>query len=554
MPVRAHGSLLAARYRVLGRLGAGGMATVLLCHDERLDRQVAVKRLHADGPADIEARFVREAKLGASMNHPNLVSVFDTEVDEEGVLIVMEYVEGESLARLLRRGPLYPEGVARIARDLGDALDHVHAQGVVHRDVKPANVLLRADGVAKLADLGIAVAADQTRITRSGTVLGSAAYMAPEQLEGGEVGPAVDVYALSTVCFEALAGARAREGRTPMEIAHGIATQGPPDVRDHVPWAPAGAADALARGMARDPRDRPGSAGELAGAVASALEQGDAGEAPTAPTTARLAPTSARRAAPARSAAATGDARRATAARSAAATGSASAARTASPSGGASATRTAAAPAAPFLSEPARRRPLGRVLAPLLLLVAVAGVAAAVLLSDGGEGGSGERAQGDTSERSGQGAGSERDADGERSNAERSGQSEEQAPAEEPPAEEAPAEEAPVQPAPSEPAPAEPAPAIDPARGAQLNEEGFALMGQGNYEAAVPILQEAVASWPEDSRDINYAYALYNLGASLNRSGRAAEAIPYLEKRLTWPNQRGVVKKELDLARANAQG
>jgi eukaryotic-like serine/threonine-protein kinase len=537
MPVRAHGSLLAARYRVLGRLGAGGMASVLLCHDQRLDRQVAVKRLHADGPADTEARFVREAKLGAAMNHPNLVSVFDTEVDDEGVLIVMEYVEGESLARLLRRGPLYPEGVARIARDLGAALDHVHGQGVVHRDVKPANVLLRADGVAKLADLGIAVAADQTRITRSGTVLGSAAYMAPEQLEGGEVGPAVDVYALATVCFEALAGARAREGRTPMEIAHGIATTGPPDVRDHVPWAPAEAAEALARGMARDPRDRPSSAGELAGAVAGALEQGDPGGVPTAPTTARLAPTSASRAgaSPSRAASRAG----------------ASPSRTASQAG-ASPSRTAPAPAAPFLSEPARRRPLGRVLAPLLLLVAVAGVAGAVLLSGGGgEDGSGERAQRDEGSGQTAGAGGERGAGEERGAGDESGAGEQRS---------APersgqgADEAPEQPAPSEPAPAEPGPAIDPGRGAQLNEEGFALMGQGNYEAAVPVLQEAVGSWPEESRDINYAYALYNLGASLNRSGRAAEAIPYLEKRLTWPNQRGVVEKELDAARANAQG
>jgi eukaryotic-like serine/threonine-protein kinase len=103
------------------------MASVLLCHDERLDRQVAVKRLHSDSPAEVEQRFVREAKLGASLNHPNLVSVFDTEVDDEGLLIVMEYVEGESLARALLRGPLEPEHVAGIARGLGDALDHVHA-------------------------------------------------------------------------------------------------------------------------------------------------------------------------------------------------------------------------------------------------------------------------------------------------------------------------------------------------------------------------------------------------------------------------------------------
>src|SRR5918999_4543920 len=196
------------------------MASVLLCQDERLDRQVAVKRLHADSPSDVEQRFVREAKLGASLNHPNLVSVFDTATDEEGVLIVMEYVEGEALARALRRGPLPPERVAAMVRDVGAALDHAHGQGVVHRDVKPGNVLLRNDGVTKLVDLGIATAQDQTRITHSGMVLGTAAYMAPEQLEGGETGPATDVYALAVVAYEALTGERARSGRTPLELAH----------------------------------------------------------------------------------------------------------------------------------------------------------------------------------------------------------------------------------------------------------------------------------------------------------------------------------------------
>ena len=143
------------------------MASVLLCEDERLGRRVAVKRLHADSPEDVEQRFTREAKLGASLNHPNLVAVFDTATDDEGVLIVMEYVDGQPLSRLLRRGPLRPEEVSRMVSELGDALDHAHAQGVVHRDVKPGNVLIREDGVTKLADLGIATASDGTRITRS---------------------------------------------------------------------------------------------------------------------------------------------------------------------------------------------------------------------------------------------------------------------------------------------------------------------------------------------------------------------------------------------------
>src|SRR5215213_6080204 len=265
--------MLDGRYRVLRHLGSGGMASVLLCEDERLGRRVAVKRLHADSAVDVELRFKREAKLGASLNHPNLVSVFDTATDDEGVLIVMEYVEGEPLSKMLRRGPLRPEEVSAMVRDLGDALDHAHAQGVIHRDVKPSNVLIREDGLTKLADLGIATASDGTKITRSGTVLGTAAYMAPEQLDGRDAGPEADIYSLAAIAYEALSGRKPREGRTPMEIAHRIATDGPPDLREAWPMAPKPAARVLQRGMARNPAGRPASAGALASELAEALEE-----------------------------------------------------------------------------------------------------------------------------------------------------------------------------------------------------------------------------------------------------------------------------------------
>ena len=251
------GALLADRYRVLRRLGSGGMGTVLLCRDERLHREVAVKRLHSASPKEIEYRFVREARLGASLNHPHLVTVFDTLTDDEGVLIVMEYVDGEALSAAIKRGPLPPEHVTRIATEVGSALDYAHDNGVVHRDVKPPNVLLRGDGSALLADLGIATAADETRITRSGTVLGSAAYMAPEQLDGHRAGPPADVYALGAVLFEALTGKRARTGRTPMEIVQDANGKPPPDLREHLPTAPAAAADVLRRALDRDPGATP---------------------------------------------------------------------------------------------------------------------------------------------------------------------------------------------------------------------------------------------------------------------------------------------------------
>src|SRR6476469_821324 len=148
MEVGTTPTTLAGRYRVLDRLGAGGMATVYLAEDERLGRKVAVKRLHSDSPEDAARRFDREAKVGASLSHPNLVTVFDTVADDEGVLIVMEYVDGQNLTQLMAHGPLPTREAVSIVAQVAAALDHVHAAGVVHRDVKPANILVTGDGKA----------------------------------------------------------------------------------------------------------------------------------------------------------------------------------------------------------------------------------------------------------------------------------------------------------------------------------------------------------------------------------------------------------------------
>jgi serine/threonine protein kinase len=240
------------------------MATVYLAEDERLGRKVAVKRLHSDSPEDAAQRFEREAKVGASLSHPNLVTVFDTVADDEGILIVMEYVEGENLAELMSRERVPAEQAVSIIRQVAGALDHAHQAGVVHRDVKPANILISPDGKAKVVDLGIATASERTQITAVGTVLGTPSYMAPEQLEGGEISKSVDIYALGAVAFELLAGKKARRGGTPVEIAHQIANDPSPDIRDVWRDAPPRAAAALQRAMARDPAQRPTSAGQLA--------------------------------------------------------------------------------------------------------------------------------------------------------------------------------------------------------------------------------------------------------------------------------------------------
>jgi serine/threonine-protein kinase len=251
VPVKT--TLLGGRYRVIERVGSGGMAIVHLAEDERLGRQVAVKRLHAESPEATAQRFRREARLGASLNHPNLVSVYDIVTDDEGVLIVMEYVDGETLRDAIGRGPLEPKRVLEVLHGVAGALDHAHGEGIVHRDVKPANVLLGRDGhTVKLADLGIATAVEGTRITRSGTVLGTASYMAPEQLEGHKPGPAADVYSLAVLAWEALSGQRAYEGRTPLEIAHRKAFDPPPALPDATPAV----TELLARTMGADPHER----------------------------------------------------------------------------------------------------------------------------------------------------------------------------------------------------------------------------------------------------------------------------------------------------------
>jgi eukaryotic-like serine/threonine-protein kinase len=197
------------RYQVEGRLGHGGMATVLLAHDRKLDREVAIKLLadNLAGDEDVRVRFTREARLAAKLDHPNVVRVFDVGEEDDRPYIVMELVAGGTLAdRLERRRRALPLSEALpLLRQMGDGLGHAHAKRLVHRDVKPQNLLLRsADGCLKIADFGIARAAEETRLTRTGRVIGTDRYMAPEQLSDGRISPATDVYACGVVAYEML--------------------------------------------------------------------------------------------------------------------------------------------------------------------------------------------------------------------------------------------------------------------------------------------------------------------------------------------------------------
>src|SRR5438270_6667427 len=216
---------IAGRYRLERRLGAGGMSTVFLAHDTVLERPVAVKLLaeHLAEDDAFVARFRREALAAAKLQHPNIVQVFDSGEDPESGrhFIVMEYVEGPSCADLLRQHRMFDaDDTVRLTRDACQGLDYAHRAGVVHRDVKPGNLLVSNEtGTTKLADFGIAKAAEQTRITQVGAVLGTAAYLSPEQATGEEAGPASDIYSLGVCAYQFLTGRLPHEYGSLTELA-----------------------------------------------------------------------------------------------------------------------------------------------------------------------------------------------------------------------------------------------------------------------------------------------------------------------------------------------
>ena len=423
------------RYILQDRLGTGGAATVWLAEDSVLERSVAVKVLSEALATDESwlARFRREARMVAGLSHPNLVSVYDFDAGEDRPYIVMAHMPGGSLWDLMQEGERADP--AGLAVDILSALEAIHSAGIVHRDIKPGNVLFAADGTACLTDFGVARPEDATSITQTGQIPGTAKFMAPELWSGHPADERSDLYAAGVVLRDA--------------VGHD---------------APPGLRSLIDRLCADDPDDRPPSAG----AALDELRPGARIPTEQAPLYDPEGPT----------------------------------------------------PRTIVVQE--NRHPRRRAaIAGVALLAVVAAIAIAQAIGSGDEDGSGVPAGNASNEN-----GASNDKGGEGSGGgSGGGDSEEQANT------------------------STPQSAVDPIA---LDQEGKALIDAGNPEEAIPLLQQAVDYYEDDSQDINYAYSLYNLGHALLLAGRPEEAIPYLEKRLNWDDQTETVQQTLDDAYAAA--
>jgi eukaryotic-like serine/threonine-protein kinase len=280
---QCRGELLLGRYRLLKRLGAGGFGTVWRAHDEQLDRPVALKRIPLPSEEDRE-RATREALATARLAHPAIVALYEASADEDAFYLVSELVEGDTFAQLISEDQLSDEDVLGIGLALVGALEHAHARGVIHRDVKPQNVLVPSDAdeqtpsratgatAAKLADFGGALLAGDDALTRTGDVFGTLAYMAPEQCDGHDAGPSADLYSLALVLYEALTGVNPVRGRTSAATARriGAPIESLQHRRRDLPRELTRAIDAA---LGRDPNRR-GTLADLHDALEHALDFG----------------------------------------------------------------------------------------------------------------------------------------------------------------------------------------------------------------------------------------------------------------------------------------
>ncbi|MEU8522117.1 protein kinase [Streptomyces sp. NBC_01216] len=267
-----NGRVIGSRYELSTLIGQGGMGQVWTAYDGRLDRRVAVKLLRPDYLAaataadEIRRRFVRECRVTAQVDHPGLVTVHDAGSDGDDLYLVMQYVEGADLADHLAEHDPYPwEWAVSVAAQLCAVLAAVHAVPIVHRDLKPRNVMVRPDGTVTVLDLGVAsvLDTDTTRLTHTGSPIGSPAYMAPEQAMGGAVGPYTDLYALGILLHELLSGNVPFAGSTALGVLHRHLYEPPPPVSQVRPGVPKALEALVLRLLAKDPQHRPSGAHEV---------------------------------------------------------------------------------------------------------------------------------------------------------------------------------------------------------------------------------------------------------------------------------------------------
>jgi serine/threonine-protein kinase len=473
-----------------------------------LERLVAVKVLAAGYAADPAARrrFTREARAAARVSdHQNVVTIFDIGDHDGDAFIVMEHFAGGTVADRLKSGDPVPVPLAlQWLRETASALDAAHDADIVHRDVKPGNLLLDENGRLAVGDFGIASLAGETAVTAAGQVLGTAAYLSPEQARGEAATPASDRYSLAVVAYELLCGKRPFAGETAMAQARARVEQDP-----EIPTGPCGmAGDALKHGLAREPADRPATATAFVAELEDAL--GDAAQ-PTR-VTAVMPPVPV------------------------------------APAAGATAARLPREPA-PLPDPVARPRHPRRnvvLLAFVAALCVAVGASAALITDNGNDGGRSATPKATASKSQGAPTGGvSRAADGASSPSATT--------------------ETPPTPAPAPAASEDDAPAAttpqttssdDGRSAAALNDEGYALL-PGNPQAALPLLSSAVEKFRAsgDTSSQNYAFSLYNYGWALRLAGRPTEAIPYLEERLRISSyKRGIVKRELRTAQTAAAG
>jgi len=268
---RSFGGLLmvgttVSHYKILEYLGGGGMGVVYKAQDLKLDRLVALKFLPPDLTRDPEAkqRFVHEAKAASSLDHPNICNVHEIDETSEGqIFISMAYYEGETLKKMIERGPLEISDAVEIASQVARGLAKAHEHGIVHRDIKPANIIITADGIAKIVDFGLAKLSGQTLLTKTGTTLGTAAYMSPEQARNEAVDARTDIWSLGIVLYEMITGRRPFASAYEQAMVYSILNTDPKPLRALRPHVPEALEKIARRAMAKDPKDRYKNASEL---------------------------------------------------------------------------------------------------------------------------------------------------------------------------------------------------------------------------------------------------------------------------------------------------